>query len=407
MAGQLIFNEENFINDNIFKFEDRLKSHLNKYVEKGFIFTTYFSQAENATTVDRGIRDIEQLFGSKSPLRFNRINNFPIAPITDSLNPDNTDEQQFEDINVEGEYIVYPSTIVPKPMDFFIINHLKMKAIFEVTDVSYDSMKVEGYYKIKVRLHSTSEETLANLNNQVEDIFFTDLNSIGTNTNPIIKEEDFIYKQKVEKMICKMIESYKSLFYNQRHNCFLFFDQESGRYYFDLCGNEFIAKHGLMNVPNSMNVIVLHEKIRDIQMEYYYNNSIFNWIEIGAPLKHLQQFYCLKSFADAYPTSSFALWGEGDVIILIPLAVHQNGINAREFSYFDTEQINSFMSNVESDANEYEKLIWKYIHNGTSLKLQDISLELADALLSSIKHIDLYLYIPIIIYIIRQILQMN
>ena len=39
MPGQLIFNEENMINGNIFKFEQRLQSHVNKYVENGAILT--------------------------------------------------------------------------------------------------------------------------------------------------------------------------------------------------------------------------------------------------------------------------------------------------------------------------------------------------------------------------------
>ena len=128
MSGQLIFNEESLINGNIFKFEQRLQSHVNKYIENGGILTEYYSQREDATTVDRGTRDIDQLFGNKSPLRFNRIENLPLYGFGQA-NPDNTDEQQIEDINVEGDCIILPSTIVPKPMDFFRINHLKMNAM--------------------------------------------------------------------------------------------------------------------------------------------------------------------------------------------------------------------------------------------------------------------------------------
>ena len=148
MPGQLIFNEENMINGNIFKFEQRLQSHVNKYVENGAILTTYFSQREDATTVDRGTQDIDQLFGKQSPLRFNKILNFPLYGFG-KANPDNSDELQIEDINVEGDCVILPSTIVPKPMDFFMVNHLKMKGIFQVVSIQYDSMKVEGYYIIK------------------------------------------------------------------------------------------------------------------------------------------------------------------------------------------------------------------------------------------------------------------
>ena len=56
MSGQLIFDESTMINGNIFKFEDRLHSHMNKYIEKGSIFSIYFSQDENSSTVDRGLQ---------------------------------------------------------------------------------------------------------------------------------------------------------------------------------------------------------------------------------------------------------------------------------------------------------------------------------------------------------------
>ena len=71
MSG-LIFDEKTMLNSNIFKYEQRLQSHMNKYIGSGAILTTYFSQNENATTVDRGLQTADQLFGKKSPFRFNQ-----------------------------------------------------------------------------------------------------------------------------------------------------------------------------------------------------------------------------------------------------------------------------------------------------------------------------------------------
>ena len=131
---QLIFSEKNMIEGNIFKYEQRLQTHLNKYTESGAILTTYFSQNENESTVDRGLQTIDELFGNKSPLRFNKISNLPLYGFGQA-NPDNTDDMQIEDINVEGDCQILPATIVPKPHDVFMINHLKMIALFEVTSV--------------------------------------------------------------------------------------------------------------------------------------------------------------------------------------------------------------------------------------------------------------------------------
>ncbi len=403
--NQLIFDERSMIDGNIFKFEQRLHTHLNKYVENGAILTNYFSQRENAITVDRGTRDIDQLFGKKSPLRFNQIKNFPLYGFNQA-NPEGSDELQVEDINVEGDCVILPSTIVPKPFDFFILNHLKMNAIFMVTNVTYDSMKVDGYYKIHYRLMSTSDETLENLKNQTVEVYNVDLNAIGSNINPIIREDDMIYRKQVQQMVNKMIQSYRAMYYNQRHDCFLYHNPKTGEIWFDMCGNEFMGKYSIMNPENSTNVIMLNDKLNDPHMSLIYNNSVYNWIELGAPVRLLQQFKFNLKFASQYPYSSFARWEEGDIQIIQPIGLNQPTVTD-PYTVFDNVQMQSFLDDTVEPNNEFDKLIWKFIHNADNLTIRDVSLYTVDTLLSSIKHIDTFLYTPIIIYIIRKILRMN
>lgn len=406
MAG-LIFDEKSMINGNVFKYEQRLQSHMNKYIGTGFVLGTYFSQNENASTVDRGLQSGDQLFGQKSPTRFNQINDFPMFEFG-QVNPENTDEQQAEDINVDGEFTILPQTIVPKQNDFFIVNHLKMTALFQITTVTYDSMKQEGFYKVRYRLHSTSEETIQMLKQQVVGEYHCELNAVGSDINPIIHEEDFVKINQIHQMVNQMISSYRALFYNERHNCFLYHDPETGMDLFDMCGNEFMSIYSVMNMRNSTKVIVLTDKVRDRQMPYYYNNSVYTWLELGAPINMLQKFYYRLADAEMYPGSSFALWSDLNVHVMQPLALQELGKNNMEYSFFDDQQFNAFMSNNPGPiASEYDKLIWKFIHNTDSMTIKDISLNTADALISAVKHIDTFLYTPIIVYIIRKILRMN
>lgn len=404
----LIFDEKTMLDGNIFQFEERLQSHMNKYSDNGMILTTYFSQAENATTVDRGMKTIDQIFGKHSPLRFNMIKNFPLQGF-DQANPENSDEFQVEDITVEGECSIIPCQLVPKQFDFFIINHLKMKAIFEVTTVMYDSMKVEGFYKIRYRLHSTSQETIDNLINQCIKTYHVDLNALGTNLNPILLEEDFVKKSQIQQMVNHMIELYRAMYYNERHNCFLFFDRKNGQQYFDMCGNEFIAKHSLMNIENSNDMVILHDKIRDIQLPQFYANSIYSWLEIGAPPRLLRKFHYILNYAEGYPESSFNLWGEGDIQVMQPISIEQADINFREFSFFDDTQFQALLDDqVEPISSEYERLLWKYIHKGDTLTFADVSLLSADPLISGAKYCkETFLLTPIMIFIIRKVLRMN
>lgn len=404
--ASLIFDESVMINGNIFKYEDRLKSSMNKYVEGGAMLTTYFPQDENSSTVDRGLQDIEELFGNKAPLRYNEISNFPLYGFN-QLKPEGTDEQQIEDINVEGECVILPCTIVPKPYDFFIINHLKMPGLFMVTRVDYDSMKAEGYYKITYRLQSTSHETIQSLRQKVINKYQMDLNSIGTSVNPILKEEDAILQSKIEKMVGKMIEAYRGLFYNERHNCFLFRDPQTGMDVFDMCGNEFMAKYAIMNYPNSPRVLVLNDKLHEPQLIRYYTNSVYNWIELGAPLRMLSKFPYFTLDVSGYTYSSFVQWGDLDTHVIYPLSNQERG-SETTLTFFTEAQFSSFLNPEQpAFANDYDALLWKYINKPKSLSINDISLYIGDALISSVDHRDIFFYTPIIIYIIRQILQMR
>ena len=404
--SNLIFNEQTLIDGNIFKFENRLQSAANKFSTEGAILTTYYSIREAATTVDRGLQDIEQLFGHNSPLRYNKINNFPIYGLSPT-NPNNTDEIGIEDITLEGEYIILPCTIVPHPNDFFTINHLKMNGVFQVIEVQHDNMKQEGFYKIRYRLHSTSQETLDNLAKQSVETYYTELDAIGTNLNPILKVDDYVLRNKILLMVNKMIQSYTALFYNERHNCFMIHSHDTGMYTWDMCGNEFMAKHSILNIPNSSKAIILHDKVRDPFLPVYYNNSVYSWIEMDAPLRRLSKFHFQLYNAYDYKDSSFHRWNENDIEVIQPLSTDQVGIYKQDHSIFDNDQLRGFMDKHSIFSSEFEKLIHAFIHKGQSISLQDISLYTAESLLSSIKKMDVYLYTPIAIYIIRKILRMN
>mgnify|MGYP000843603800 CR=1 FL=1 len=405
--AQLVFDEKSMINGNLFQFEKRLQSSTNRFVtESGAILTTYFSIDDDATTVDRGIQDIDQLFGKKSPIRLNQINDFPLYG-TSQATPNNSDEHNVEDINVEGEYIILPSTLIPKQNDFFIINHLQMIGIFQVTSVQYDTMKANGYYKINYRLHSTSDELLADLKRRVIAEYYCELNAIGTEKNPIIRADDFITRKQVERMIAQMIHSYRALFYNERHQCFLFHEQSTGYRLYDMCGSEFMAKYSLMNVPNSNNVIMLHDKLREPQLPLYYNNSIYTWMENDCPLNMLQKFHYILSEGDGYPVSSFARWYESDIKVIQPISLKQSRALYQERSFLEDEQLKVLENISLEPLNAYEKLLHRFIHKRDSLSLKDIPSNLCDDLLNANRKIDIFFYVPTSIFVMRKILRLN
>lgn len=400
--AQLIFDEKTLYNDGLFKFEERLHTPIDRYIDEGAILVRYYSQDENASTVDRGIQDIDSLFGSNAPIRYNCISDFPLYSFT-PITPENAGDENIEDFNAEGDCIILPSTIIPKPWDFFVIQHLKQLGIFSVREISYDSMKPDGYYKIHYKLQSTSREVLQRLDAQVVARYNTELSAIGTRVNPVIREDEFILRSKTSRLVNEMISSYRALFYNDRHNCFLYFDPELRMNIFDQCGNEFMAKHSLMNIPNSNSVVILHDKLYDTGLPLKYMNSVYHWMEMDAPLSRLQKFHYDFLTSNGYSYSSFTEWMD-EVLVIEPINLTNVGLNHQEHCYFPKDMYNSLSSNVVPN-NPYERLLWTYIHHD-SVSLSDVPDNLGAVLMNGSDSKEIWMYTPLIIFILKKILSM-
>ena len=103
-------DEQSYVEENIFKYENRLNSQITRFLDKSPVFTTFFHLNVNETTVDDGFRDIESIIGNRSPLRFQRIENFPLYgldPVILSIQ----DADQGLDTEYSGECIIMPETI--------------------------------------------------------------------------------------------------------------------------------------------------------------------------------------------------------------------------------------------------------------------------------------------------------
>ena len=73
--------EQNFLNNNIFKFEDRINSQYTRFLDRPPTYTTYYKINDIESTVDTGFNNIERMLGQNSPINYNEIKNFPIYNI--------------------------------------------------------------------------------------------------------------------------------------------------------------------------------------------------------------------------------------------------------------------------------------------------------------------------------------
>ena len=100
---------------------------------------------------------------------------------------------------------------------------------------------------------------------------------------------------------------------------------------FDLCGNMFMAKHGIMMMDNmSGNVVLNPNKVRSVQMDMWYQQSPYKWIERDAPLRYLETFRYFIKYPEDFMDSSFFLYGT-EAEIMVPTVPWCAKPNCEEF----------------------------------------------------------------------------
>ena len=425
--ARLVYDEQHLTDDQMYKYDEFLHSRVNKYTGGTRTLVTYFAIDDLSTTDALGFNAAYQILGPDSPLRFRKIENFVISGLS-PLSPDNgnVSNTNVRSYNLNGTGTVFPNTIMPKENEFFIINHLQMNHLIRVTEVTQDGLNKDGSYQIAYQLYTTEPNEIEQLNRQVVSVHVMDLQTIGgEDLTPVIGKNDYDLRSRLIRMVDDMVENYTANFYDATHNCFLL--HLNGRTLFDVCGNMFMSRNGVMIRDNAYENIVLNEnKIRSNMLPHWYERSVYKWIERDAPIRYLDTFKYRIVNSSEFPDSTFVGYGE-DIDVMIPgdawcekpgceyyfpMEVHDifNAcFDPRKCDICDCKCCECRAQCIRSyklKSYDYVSLIRGFIH-GEIHSIQDLSLYTGDQLFDNAPSQQVFLWTPIIIYIIKQTLKIK
>ena len=298
-----LLDEKKMINDNIFLYEERLNSQLSRFLEKSPTFVTYYHINDNESTVDLGFQNIERILGPNSPVIFNEIKDFPICGI-DQIILSLSDELQGVDSSYEGEAIVLPNTITPYPNDMFTVNYLDQTYLFMVTEVAYDTIKSNNYYKITFTVKSMDQTHIDYLSNQTNDKFHCILDNIGTKEKAIIRSDDLDQLILLNEIYKNIAEYFKLLFFNAKYNSFLFRNNDGIKIY-DKYMVEFINKFEIFNEKKNYSTLMLVNEDKSNSLYLEYHNSIYRVIELCDKNLLTNYVYSLAYVSNRYSVFNF------------------------------------------------------------------------------------------------------
>lgn len=389
---------ENRMQQNVFLHEQRLKSPVMRMIDSTPTFVTYYSIDNNESTADDGYVDVHAYIGSRSPIRFNKIENFPIYGIEQIvINLQDTD--QGLDGSYEGEAIILPNTIKPNHNDYFKIPILHGAYVFRITDFNYDTIMPDNYYRVSFKLEYNDDDMYDEIDRQVISDNQCILDKIGTDEKCIIENKELTQIGEVQQMYYKLMSYYKGLFYNKRHNVFLG-PKDLNFTYYDPLQTYFINKHGLFNNKNDYQVLSLTDQMNDPLRDYKYNKSVYRLMELR-DLKLLNNFKYVERPGVTVHESSFYRWRDNTILILDACTVPKTDSP----QVFSDEFIESVKVNGFPDS-DHARLLQKFLRK-EKIEIKDIPLDLADQLLYMNMTFEVFMITPLIMYVIRETINEN
>lgn len=272
----VFINEEQMINNNAFLYEDKLNSQYTRFLERPPVFVTYYSINNVESMADNGFQNVERIIGSNSPIRFNKIEHFPVYGL-DRVILNLEDDEEGLTTSYDSELIILPNTVAPNPNDFFVINHIKTPVLFMVTEVSLDSIKSNNYYKIGFTMKSLNPEGLEKIDTQVLDNFECVFKNIGTEDKCLIRSDDYIKLNNFMKKFDEISDKFFMLYYDEPSNSLLYQDTYCKLY--DAYLTEFITKNKILQNPHDYKTIILNNEDYSKLFPIRYEKSIYRSIE--------------------------------------------------------------------------------------------------------------------------------
>jgi hypothetical protein len=178
---------------------------------------------------DVGTGAIESELGPRSPIRFNKILNFPIYNIP-QLNPQNVYDETGYDIELEiNDAVILPNTIKPCEGDYFIIKLPGTREyLFRVNNFEYNTIQSNDFYRISADVKDIGNDLeQKRMTNQVVETFLTVFDNIGTEDRCFLRQTDVEYINSIADLYHKLRDFYTNAFYIRDLNSFTF---QTGRY---------------------------------------------------------------------------------------------------------------------------------------------------------------------------------
>jgi hypothetical protein len=367
---------------------------FSRFIEGSPNFVTYYSKDLQASMEDVHLQGVMEIVGNESPIKFNKIENFPIYNM-EEINPSlSFEDENGLDTTAESTAIILPNTIKPLPNDYFVVDYLNTKYMFRISNVETNNVNNKVFYRISYYLTGDSVDLLEE--RQVTEKYKVVYENLGKEAKSVIKESDFLLLEDLDDSYEKLWEFYTKFFYNKEYNTFLFKDR-----LYDNMLMKFISENSLfIKTRTFLKNIKIEPLLKESMDEFYrYESSIFTALEEKDKSSLEKPFYVPKKIDNK--SSVFNLFRNRYEVHHID---YTDNMSLDPIPLFQVDLVSNIESNTlldSTDSKDYRimNFVIQYLNNSL------IKEDLVDYINKSKIRMSLpnYILIPCILFMIKEI----
>jgi hypothetical protein len=423
---------DTMVDNSMKQLSDVLNSKFTTYLQGNGtpVLVTYYNIDANNSTTELGSGTYDRRLGDNSPLRFNKILDFPVYGLKDFIPTIDPGEGGLMDMEMDMEVVILPNSIKPSPLDHFVYRffdgnmNVERQVTFRVISIEHSSIKSNNFYKLSLTLADINDEhTVEELDNQTISTFRTNIDLIGTNEQCIIEDTIFDRIGTIDNICDYLINSYMDVFYDDRYNALLLRDNNIGYPLFDPYLTTFIIEHNILDTSKRYIVLMNYDNRYDVSRMY--NKTIYRSLEQQNDT-HLVRMSMKPHAFETTATNPFVYYGEENVFSIDLVKPTEPKDYVEEFDielvryvtskgnrfiydYLDIELLNRIQTyqlyledeNTFSNSLMFSNIFIKFFKKGN---MKDL---VTDKDIDNLQYFEVtdckadFLYVPMIIYILR------
>lgn len=380
--------------------ENILDNPFYKYNAVPESIVTYYNLDKENSTLDEAANNIEIYINrADSPIKYRKIENFIIYGLEKVILNLDVGEFGLENSDISGEGMIITGTIIPYSGDLFTINHTNTELLFRVINSQPDTLpNGANCYKIEYKLFKLDKVHLED--NLTGEYTFLH-NNVGTELNPVIEKDKYKELYELDRISNILVEYYKDMFYDDRVNSFIF--KNNKLRFYDSILTQFLIDTDILN-NTSDKYLYLSQQIkteRDFNIKY--NRSFYNALmRKNKDIVDRVDSFCYGELIESKIGIFYTRPEEYFTMKYERIDMNPTFLHCLTYDIFDRVFLNNVIKNVKYGDNKTKflhNIIIKYFNDENISKDDLKNLEYLDFVEDDI---DLFYYIPCVIYIMEQ-----